>query len=529
MDNLTSTPLVAGQPEWSITLADLEKLPRAAVRGLFLAYAEIGDKKNCEGLFPALQLMKNLTSVDDLLVKAALKIFDSPEGWRAIVKKGNVQKWEASQAEGFEAASKYVEHADLADVLLSACTTGNMALGMELLDGDFCTLKRKVTLVRPDGSQYAVTPMEWAIKAQEVEMSLRLMHRAEWCDLIKERVCGEEQNNKRFQGYGLASDFGLSFSKEDLWENFPSTVAQIVEEYPLEQINPTVVLTGYCAHPEARNRLVKKFGVEALQKHLVKGDQRAKKIGLLSESADPLALVLLQEVLKQPDLKRQLLDLKGSRRELESLDLYTAKGPLTRQATWEALGPAGVTAYARSIVKLERYYHRSCIKDLLVRAENCGDYRVLSAFFKEADWKTLLSRAYETEQTFMAFYVESASEEGMEVLMDSLKGMPDTARQALTEEGWILESAGLRKKGDALASAIGNGKLFAAQILLKHFPDLTRVRAKETLKYLKKRDTDLGGKAFSAFESLIFSEALGLDQLDPQPVVRSKKTSHRGL
>ncbi len=96
----------------------------------------------------------------------------------------------------------------------------------------------------------------------------------------------------------------------------------------------------------------------------------------------------------------------------------------------------------------------------------------------------------------------------------------------LSTECWTLQSLELRKKGDAFSVAVGTGDADKLTVLRKHGPHLSQERAKETLKYLKSRNTSVHQMALSAFEKILLENMLNTlssQDTEPTPITSPRK------
>lgn len=225
-------------------------MPRVAAAGLFEGYSLHGDKSACEEIFSVVSFIKDDGLVDELTLRAALKIFDTDAGWRSVIDKG-AREWRQGRLKGDSAINSAPtpclekKEADLSDLFMEYALAGKRKQVDILLEGDFYTLCKS--------SKTHQTPLEWAIKEGQARYCEKLGRRNEWSGLLKSRMRSKASREGSNQWrYGLESEFRIDFKSEGSWLKYPECMAALTCMIVLDEIDPDVLLSGYCLSPVSR-------------------------------------------------------------------------------------------------------------------------------------------------------------------------------------------------------------------------------------------------------------------------------------
>ena len=516
--------------DWSLDFSALARLPAPAARGLFLAYSQISHASACRMLLPLVRFETAQGGPDGELFKAALFAFsERAEDWKSLALAANLHRSQAESERKDSGAVSFTFHRayanfDLTELFLQKAQNGQPDFAEALAECQIFTLaERKDFLI--NGQTFRGTCLDYAIQTQNPKLAALLAARADWKEALsqKNRIPDNDRYGSRHSPYSLANNIGIDFDDFELWQNFPEPMAAALSGLDPEKVNPEVLLCAFCASPLSRKTLSEAFGCEKFRHLALSCEDFSGHLANMSKTDDAGAAELLRSAAESPKTAQLLQQAPARRQNPHALLLQCAPGPKTRAAALEIIGDEGIRAWANSICHEPVYARKHAAKEVARLCSECGEMRPARAFFSSLDWERFTCRNSSTEETMLSFLTENCPPEIFRIALESL-AKSRCAAQALTQEGWILESSGLRKKGDALACAIGNGSLENAEALLELFPDLPRARAKETLKYLKTRDGALGSKATSSFENLIFKEALAISGTQ-----RPKSQPRKGL
>ena len=510
--------------EWSLDFSALSRLPAQASRGLFLAYSQIGHVPACRMLLPLIRFETSQGGPDGELFKAALSAFERAEDWKSLALAANQHRTQA-EAERKESGSisfsfhRASANFDLTETFLQKAQNGELPFAEALAEGKIFSLaERKDFLL--NGQTFRGTCLDYAIQSHNPKLAALLASRPEWKEALaqKTRIPENDRYGSRHSPYSLANNIAVEFDDFELWQSFPEPMAAALSVLDPEKVHPEILLCAFCASPLSRQTLSDAFGAEKLRQLALSCEDFSSHLANMSKTDDAGAAELLRSAAQSPKTAELLREAPRRRQNPHALLLQCAPGPQTRAAALDIIGDEGMEAWAKSVSHEPVYARKHAAKEVARLCSESGELRPAAAFFSAVDWENFIGRNSSTEETMLSFLTENCPAEIFRLALESL-AKNRCAMHALTQEGWILESSGLRKKGDALACAIGNGSLSNAEALLEMFPSLPRARAKETLKYLKTRDGALGSKATSSFENLIFKEALSLSRT---PASKSK-------
>ena len=497
--------------KWTIDLEELRTLPKEASQGLFVAFAKAGNQKVCKMLFPIIDFFEseNPLVVDKKIVLAALNTFDSAAGWQEVIDKVNIlfkNKWK--KITGSERTRQNWEKnqvLDLSDFLIDTMKAGGKEKALILAKAEFADLAKR----SGSGSGRSAEPLIWAIEKNDVELCEALAQRNDWGRALDKLWKGEYSSYNNFDDYvELGEDLSDVFMDEDVWEATPNALGALLCTMPWEELSPDLIFLAL-KQRESRQMLIEKQGKQGIVDQLLSqpDDYFVEHIAELAHHNDELAA---QMILSAPNHKAALKRLTAHTYDryhatYDQLVLLCAPEEKTRQAAWKVLG---VNHVEKHLTKNYAQHPTSLlILEIMDLSTSCQDYRVLTEALRIIDFNKLSLGT--SGRPILLQMIERADEKSLNLLLTALKEQPAVCAKWIAEEGWILEAEGLRKKGDALAAAVGLGKVELARVLLDFFPDFPKKRAKETLKYLKSKKNALEGPALSAFEQLIFDVVLG--------------------
>lgn len=543
-----------------ITEADLAKLPREATRGLFLSFCEIGDRNLATRCLRILPLMGagaafSGPALDEKCLFAYLKAFPAAEDWRVFLSKADAD-WNAANASTGAADSRRAAGlVDAGPLLVSAYLAGETEKADLLLSCSGLKLTGKLSFPSgtslpnasgPFAHRSSANALEAALSRDDESMAARLAAREDWREVAKKLLSLDYSGRQKT--YGPERDFCADFLRSEIWAAAPKASSALLAEFPLESIHPLTLRSAMSASPLSLRAVSGRFGEAALERAFSGSRSGRLEVGglgdfihsVLETSGEHAAESLLRQALSIPSLAEAVCSPPpGSSAWNISglvLPLHFSPSARVRGAVREAAGFAPLQSLAKALDKTETSTLSSLLPRLVRFASDSGDPAALREFLDALPRpEAFFRRDSETAPTGFARAIEQSSPEALrEILSWARETLGDPrAHSYLREEGWIFEGLNqtngsrqtLRKKGDALAAAIGTGDPLKAQILLEAFPSLDRSRAKETLKYLKGRDSGALAKSLSAFESILLGQALSLAA--PEPASRPK--SSRGL
>lgn len=544
-----SDPVAADEP-FLLSESDLTKLPREATRGLFLAFCEIGDRRLATRCLRILPLLAGKpAALDEQCATSYLRAFRDLSDWGAFLSKAGSEWLEAQAAHERSAAEnpltlpqayfapKGPSTTDLGKLFVDAYLAGETEKARLLMDapGVALTSRRNfpsgTSVQAPAGSPFAnrnaLSPMEAAFSRDDAETVALLAERPEWKDPMGKLVGLDYV--KRQKHYGLERDFCFNFQMADHWAHAPKAALAIVAALPVSAALPHTLRSAFASTPAAFDGVFSAFGPAGVERALHGERSGPYRIGELVESirascGEERAERFLRAALDTP-LCKNASDLLGESgnpwaRASNLAPLYFSESHGVRSAIRESAGLAPMASFGAGLRNAEPREIASAIPKIIAAASAAGDMAALRAFLDGIGSSfAFFRRESDTATTGFCRAVEAGSPAAIREILDWAKTHMDSGSlyAQLRQEGWILESLGLRKKGDALAAAIGSGDPGKAEALLEAFPTLDKSRAKETLKYLRTRDSEAMAKSLSAFESLLLGKALSIAEPPAKP------------
>lgn len=549
-----------------ITEETLRSLPRDASRGLFLAFCETGNRPFAIRCMNLLSLMdSDGRAFDADVCRAYLSAFREPDDLAVFFRKAKLE-WDAANL-AFEKTVQSLQkphsmlHGDrrpqpmeLGGSFVRSLLSGQRSTAELLLGLDFASLKAKGNLkkhapsfsvpVAASSGQLLthaaeLSPLEAALLSDDAEMAFSLASRPELERTVKNILSLPRYELQR--QYSAGSDFTLDLFSPDLWIAVPKGASALLRERAPSDIHPQILQAALSSSSESFDQALAALGPEAalsrafvdsgsgskpflrgMLRKLTEASPRIGEARVLSSVRTLLALPSFQEaLLAKPKSSQESGNLAS-----DLLPLYFSESRDIRSSISESAGFEPLRALAESLKGVSSHTARSVILRAVSGASGAGDMAALRSFLSGLDFSSIAYRESQTAQTGMAAIVTAASPAALrEILAWATETAgSSTLYSALIQEGWILENINLKKKGDALAAAIGDGDPLKAEALLEAFPHLDKSRAKETLKYLQGRDRAALAKSTSAFERLLMGKAL-----EAAAPAASPKRASRGL
>ena len=489
-------------PIESFSLEKIASLPAVGAKGLFLACSIAKEKEGCDALFPLLDFCAKTQDgkavPDPQLLRSCLEAYCEPEQILKVSDAVEAAMLNASQSgKILDERRKF----DLSEFLVEAHRQGRHEAAKALMGfaRSSCSLAKT-----PKGAP--VCPLTYAAEAGDGAFFRALLEKKE----INEAF-GSVLRKERCYGNELPEFLAARLREPDIWKS--PVLPEAILAKPMEQVHPQIIALMLTHHEGCDEKAARAWGWANLAAYLLE-EGRSEPVELIAELSaanDELASRLAAEI---PAQKRLFKSLTESGYYFSAQTLYSAAGPKTRDAVWAALGAAPVANFAKykQSSASSAYYRgefREAFASVCSDCEKSKDYRMLTAFADAVSLRSL-NEAFSDSKPWCLRACEELGSAGYVPLLLQMKAKDSVEfEKAFKSEGWIIEHDGMRKKGDALASAIVQGKTDTARELLRAFPDASKARAKETLRYLKKKGAgETQAVALGAFEQLLFEESL---------------------
>lgn len=337
-------------------------------------------------------------------------------------------------------------------------------------------------------AQTELSAMEMCIEKNRVDVALALAARKETGVRLAEGFVQPSEKNSWDRSSATKNASVIKWSHTPLWEKRFELMRRLAEEVGFERCSPKVWAVIASSGEEGFSLAVSKGGIEKM---------------LLSEFGAGLAHLWTQDIAKAEKLLRRIAEdysylpgkeygYHGEKENLKGMLMVAESQSLGRFAE-ELFGGEGMQVSSPEYKKISGF-------------RNLRTETALFCLIDNIKKKKSFSREKATEMLHEA--IEFGTAETVFIVLDCLsENKEGVVKTLLEEERWILTNQNFRKKGDALALAVGLGEVEKATALLRKYPDLSKVRAIQTLKYLKERDGGVAAKATATMERVFFDEA----------------------